>query len=35
MYMYYFACHATFAMIRGPPKEVKLDEMWRGREKNK
>jgi hypothetical protein len=31
--MCYFACYATFAMTRGPPKEVKLDELWRGRER--
>jgi hypothetical protein len=29
----YFECHATFAMIGGPPKEIKLDGVWRGREK--
>jgi hypothetical protein len=33
--MCYFACHATFAIIGGPPKEVKLNWLWRGREKMK
>jgi hypothetical protein len=31
--MCYFACHANFAIICGPPKEAKLDWLWRGREK--
>jgi hypothetical protein len=34
MYVF-FAYHVTFAMIGGPPKEVKLVGVWRGREKKK
>jgi hypothetical protein len=29
----YFACHATFVMIGGPPKEVKLDGSEEGERK--